>query len=441
MTRFALPRTIRVHNRKFSLMMFREMLPKPTSAYPELVKGSEPDELKCPILFPTGTQLQEFLSTQAQNLMAGRFQFTVGPASAVICGERGTGKSFGLKHWALRAALLDENLVPAYFEYSPEDIRTPVQILIKALNQRGENLDETTTLEEIERKLLKGKNKAFLILDEVDQVFGLDKNNSVGLKAIQEMSTLGCSSYGQIVTILCGSVSVLPLLISAKARTLPKLAKEYPLATVTPNMNSSKYRSIFFTNNSSKETMRMIVRHFFGCDTNEMVNTVYFCAGTNIRRISTLANDLSNVMLGQNGWDVRAEQTQQEFSALIANINQLLFSKNTHLLAPILDSNISSAEAIKTTDWQTNIRGIPNAEVNDCCQKHGSRIEDVYSLVDKGWFSASDHRISTLLPAFPAALLSSANSPTLPNKMQKILKSILPQSPNSMQFNVNFNLT
>jgi hypothetical protein len=412
-------------------MMHREMLPKPASAYPELALGIEPDELKSPILFPTGTQLQEFLSTQAKHLMAGRFQFTVGPASSIICGERGTGKSFGLKYWALRAALLDPNLVPAYFEYSSEDIRTPVQILIKALNQRGDNLQETTTLEEIERNLLQGQKKAFLILDEVEQVFALDKNNSVGLKAIQEMSTLGCSSYGQIVTVLCGSASVLPLLISAKARTLPKLAEMYPLAAVTPNMNSSKYRSLFFTNNTSKETMITIVRHFFGYANNELVNTVYFCAGTNIRKISSLAKDLPNLVLGQNGWDVRAEQTQQEFSSLIANLNQLLFSKNAHLLTPILSSDIASAEAIKTTDWQTNIQGISNAEVRDCCQKYGSKIEDVYNLVDKGWFSASDHRIGTLLPSFPAALLNSTGSPTDPNRIQKILQSILPRC-NSM---------
>ncbi|KAL6068103.1 hypothetical protein QOT17_008351 [Balamuthia mandrillaris] len=225
------------------------------------------------------------------------------------------------------------------------------------------------------------------VSDEVDNLHSSTAQREERLRILHELAHLGNSDDGRVVSIVCGSSSVLPLLLSKNIIKYPRIAEDFPLVTDAPNLNCSKRFANFA---AMAAAFRVPEQH---------LNLFYFLAGNNsisrsLNRLLVAAkhrrhNELLEYL---DEWDTRAEFTQ---------LNNELIKKNQAVLKDLYHMPSSDEyKAIQTTNWLSKLEPLTVEELTETLlPRLNSRKEidlynrwstpDVLALVDKGWFASS----------------------------------------------------
>lgn len=337
------------------------------------------------------------------DLVRNEFIFKSGNSSRLIVGERGIGKSTTLLNTTRAIYACHPNVLPIYIEYIGDDssFKSPSQILSNALQ-----IPNSTIMECL--NILKERNQyAFVFVDELDQLYTSTNNSSMRLKILQELGEMGSQRSGRLYSILCGSSSALPMLISKNAVYKPALVAEFPLVGNAPNLNGSKY-SLFRVDRGSIQDIaadyETITEHYLlprNCG-----HLLYFFVGSNLRSADNLVNALRvrsdtwasrclEICSPPKLWDNRASKTLKENKELMLALSDSLVKKNYSLLKN-LHANLDS---IATIPFLDEFKTLSHEEVRVAAKS--ANVPDysliLQSLVDKGYFSGS----STLLDVGP----------------------------------------
>jgi hypothetical protein len=363
------------------------------------------------------------------NLVANtRFTGSVGTAARLLIGEKGIGKSHTLRRCVLAATLAFPNVICVYADYA-SDLQEPVTMMIAALKARNIICDDdptsyfSTRLQKITQLLVDNGLYFLLLADEVvDQLYAVkDTQWQTRIDILKQLAALGGQPTGRFMTLLCGSASLLPSLISKNVTHLPLLEKEFPLVSSAPNMNGTKFKSFRIRQGPLAFTiLQQAFEVFLGRPVSEIeTNRLSFVTGSNMRRIEQVVIDAyqnqqfissSESLLPFALWDERAEQTRTDYGVLIDAITHELITRNKALLKRTykLFKKTNSLEHVGETKWTEELHGIPIHELRKLLGRlrPAFSINHVHMIVDKGWFCADTELVSTL-PLSGADIFSS----------------------------------
>eukprot|EP01031_Cornospumella_fuschlensis_P031021 gene31021-37493_t len=131
-----------------------------------------------------------------------------------------------------------DNVIPIYLEYigSAKDYQASSAALAQVLG-----FSETTPLITCLKTLRSRGLYALIVADEIEQVYtGTDHADKRRL-VLDDLAELGSQATGRAYTYLCGSSSLVPVLISKNAVHSDLLCKEFPFVCSAPILNGKKY--------------------------------------------------------------------------------------------------------------------------------------------------------------------------------------------------------
>jgi len=355
--------------------------------------------------------IKETMEAKIQLLLEGAFEGRAGNASRMVHGEKGIGKSSAFRDATVVASILYPNLLPIYIEYQGQSdrqkssLQTPSELICEHLKFRN-IIKENVALPECLRLLYQHNLYSIIIADELDFLYQSKSNLEIKQRIIHELAALGSSPSGRTYTIVCGSSSMMPALISKNlVHESEEIRAEYPLVSEVPSLNGSKYKSFRVSQGiiaaDFKELARNLSCHLELSEDN--LNLFYFLSGSNLRTMYEISNairsksehDLVQLTNTFARWENGALRTNKKYGSLIAAISEELVKINRYDLRCIgLKSPPEVASYIRSRNWINTLKQIPLTQV-DCILKRvnsrtGSNFDrmTVMSLVDKGWFSA-----------------------------------------------------
>ena len=362
-------------------------------------------------------------------LSANGYLGNSGGASRLLYGEKGIGKSSSLKLACVASYMCHPTILPIYVEYSgsssANEYGDPSYFISRALN--GPDCATLSIPQCL--KLLESRGQyVFFIADEVDQVYSSREDESKRLNILGDLSELASQPSGRVFTMLCGSASVTPQLISKNGVHYPDILNEYPLLANCPNLNGSKFSSLRLSSGIPVEEDLIAAAKSFGLKTgHDAIHLLYFLAGNNLRVMDKIVYDIiaaaTNVddaavsdalstvcftdsFFPPDMWDQRASKTSTLHKHIIHGLNMELCKKNRALISGAA-RNLST---IGTIPWVSALKPLTYEEVVAVLRRTSpagstaDALNAVNQLVDKGFFSAPPS-IEILLPSKPLNLL------------------------------------
>ena len=325
------------------------------------------------------------IENKCNSLASDQFRGSVGIASSLVYGEKNIGKSTILLDVCNSVSTLFPQIVPVYVDMSTvngESLR-PSALMRREMEKL--NIRPTTRyLNECIQALRNNNKYALLIVDELDAVYR--STDSQHLEILEELAMLGSNDSGRVVALICGSVSVLPLLITKELLRYPKRASEFPLLRNAPDLNATKFRSFHLSQRVSRTDYDLIAATFN--IPPEMASACFFLAGNNIRGIESLAATIKrpHVTL-ESIWDMHPDE-------LLNELYSRLIKKNKRWLKE-LECSSSHWEYIISVNWFETLIPLDPRELEQVLvdlnskrtpQDYFSPI-DINDLIDKGWLS------------------------------------------------------
>ncbi|KAL6043551.1 hypothetical protein QOT17_023825 [Balamuthia mandrillaris] len=341
----------------------------------EVISESRTQRNKAPFLVTTAKkELVDTIAFKVSAMVQGDFVDTCGVASSMIHGEKGIRKTATLKDATHMLPSLCENLIPLYADYLKDELPKPSVLLRQALLQRGAIIPHPSptlsNLDNLTRSLENHDLYCLFILDEVDNLYTSTAQREERLKILQELAYLGNLDSGRVVSIVCGSSSVLPLLLSKNLTKYPRIALEF--------LSLPMLRTSMAASTNLPESLRSKL----------LISAKHGRQGELIRHISE--------------WDPRAEFTRTQFGPLIKELNTELIKKNHDLLCGLYNKPSLSEfqKTIDTTNWLTELQPLTEREITERLLPRLNHTQekdlydrwstpDILALVDKGWFSSS----------------------------------------------------
>ena len=395
-------------------------------------------------------RIVNFVYDETRALLDNDYLKTSGNATRLIHGEKGIGKTQALKDASdalCTVPAFRDRIVPIYHEYAG---RAPVLIPPSHLIADGLGLLRGSLNIQGCIAALKLSNKyAFVIADEVDNLYSSLVNEYNRHVIIGELAELGTQDSGRIYTLLCGSASLLPILINKNAVHYPELVTEYPLVANAVHLNSSKYRSYRVSQEPNPVDFNKIVDGLgfqalyrdvtdSSQDIARISRFLYFFAGNNLRSMQTLLQELKSrkedrvaSVIKASFDDVGSQKSREHFGTLIERLRSILYDKNDAIINKVCDN--PSWDTISKVDWFTELKGLVRSQVDDVVKqlntensKHNFSLTHVFHLVDKNWFSAP-HDLSILYPSSPLDLarfaLSNNTKPGVDKHLYKLIET------------------
>ena len=392
--------------------------------YTSKLEETHPLHMKRYIAIRSKDEIMCFVMHMASNLVEGVFAQQIGPASKVLVGTKGVGKTNTLRRASILVASKHKDVIVVYHEYAnTQGVTTPLELMQRAIADRLGcwACAWASTILDIEDILRDHKLRMMLILDEVESIYCAQEADAqrVACAAIDNLLDIGSSASGRFATILCGSSVALPRLISGNEVNTYALSHARP-----PNLNGSKFLSKHVSQPAlTDEEVTVILKLYLGGEVDEKLrNTYTFFLSPNLRRLHEYKTDESAYFQAilQDDFDIRASETRAEHHDLIQRINSCLWDNNKQMFEGVIQNGSISYHRVHEVTW---------ADIKPMVLETWTPTEElsnVQHLVDNGWFLASSNLMS-IWPLTPATLLFSSlrkeGSPTLAARARHMLKN------------------
>lgn len=367
-------------------------------------------------------EIMDFVLRMANNLAAGRFRQQVGPASKVLVGTKGVGKTNTLKRASILVASKHDDIIVVYNEYNNAiGIRTPLELLQQGIANRLGCWAHlvTSSFDQIQQLLVAHNLRILLILDELETIYRSrdTASQNQAFRAINDLATLGSNSSGRFATILCGSSVALPRLISGKR--VDAYALSY---TQMPNLNGSKFMSRHVSQPAlGAREVTDIFQHCLQLDvSDDLQNVLCFFLSPNLRRLHDYKYDPEEYFrtILQDEFDTRATDTLTKHSSLIRRINSSLWEINKDMFSNIVQDGEIVLERVSAVKW---------ADMKPMVMQMWESVEEMSSvqhLVDNGWFLATSD-LRSIWPLTPATLLFCSHREAHPPQFLNVASDML----------------
>jgi len=229
---------------------------------------------------------------------------------------------------------------------------------------------------------------------------------------LDDLAELGSQTTGRTYTYICGSSSLVPVLISKNAVHNEELRNEFPFVSSAPILNGKKYVGLRVHRGLQNEADLEIVKKIYNLDVKAS-NLVYYLCGSNLRSVDQVVTDMQSVVdLGASNiksikercdtisrWDQRAIKTRNSDGPLI----NALLNKMVEVNFNIIKRASMDVSQVSNIDWIRDIRALTNEEILIVCTRlHINHPQyTINLLVDKGYFSGPP-QLSYLLPNKPS---------------------------------------
>ena len=196
--------------------------------------------------------LMDFLVHQTTCLNGAAFTRN-GTHARTIVGAKGIGKSTVLTQFVRVAEAAFPNVIAVYASYSEphyDDLMVPV---VKELVKRGVmdvdwagRVPDNELVALVLGALRQSGKRLLLVVDEMDQLYRVDYAQNPDIakaayKTLGRLAALGDRGGEFTSVLLCGSSTVLPLLITANGSRDAGIRSEYPRVFGAPNLNGTKF--------------------------------------------------------------------------------------------------------------------------------------------------------------------------------------------------------
>eukprot|EP01036_Dinobryon_divergens_P024287 gene24287-32723_t len=247
--------------------------------------------------------------------------------------------------------------------------------------------------------------KLLLLIDELDQLY--KSTDKICLTTLHDLAYIGNQASGTISTIVCGSSSLMELLITTNGGE--RVRSEFPLLNHgAPNLNGTKFLTKRISSNLPSDLSAVAIQSDMELDNNTVywIRLVTFCAGVSARAVGRLLRDISNSSSGQILMSLSPDDTalngsntlsNTDIDALRGKILCKLYKRNAKMFDRIVNSSDIVA-AIATTEWEQHFQPLKYADVMKSWKKLISRgnvreessgnLDDyLIHLADRGWLT------------------------------------------------------
>jgi len=399
--------SLRFYNSFIPGELYKRVGLKPVGSgfYEKTMKGLLEDNLPdIPLQWPRASRyltrskqrIVNEIGYEVQSLVENAFLDKSGNSSQLIYGEKGIGKSSALTLSVMGVWLHYGNVIPIYVEYTGrvEEYKSPADLICQHLH-----ISETTPLSQCLKLLSDRGEYVLFIADEVEQLYSGVDFKPLRRKVLDELAELGSQRTGRCYTILCGSSSLVPMLISKNAVHDDALRKEFPMVEFAPNLNSRKFAPFRLHRGLDLQfDFNVLKSHYKISDA--LCNQLYFIAGSNLRTIDTIIQKLRSRNMDEESirsgsgileycyppsmWDLRVQNTFSANEDLIRTLSVASVRKNRALISRVY----RDIDQISSISWVAEVKPLTRYEVRTICEKFNCPVYLLSLLVDKGYFSA-----------------------------------------------------
>ena len=341
------------------------------------------------------TDLLRVLAGHAADLRDGAFVGTNGAKSLCLVGARGIGKTNFMRAFMAVSSAAYPSVISLFV--SGEDLEDSTSsfarcslrdLVFAAAANHGV---VASTWEQLVRGLVHSKRQMLIVLDEVDQLYRVARDETVLRSNVRAtlgaLSYLGSTQCGALGTLLCGSAAATPMLIAARGSHL--YGDAFPLLRDgVPDLNDTRYTRHLIEAADCTDIEQ--VEHILSFtrvgssvhedDRRKLSHIVAFVAGSVPRTIAnTLASRqrVSNESALSGGLLARLFALPRGLSVdaqvLYRCVFQLLWKKNKALVKRCFaDDGRLSVCVIESGAWAQALQPITRAELARAWQKLAS---------------------------------------------------------------------
>ena len=291
----------------------------------------------------------EDINNVLKRLVKNEYVEKSGSASRLIYGEKGIGKSSALTLSVMGIWAAHSNVIPIYVEYvgSAKEYQAPSDVLSATLG-----VEPSIPLSKCIETLQSRNLYAVIIADEIEQIYAGDDFPEKRKLVLDELTELGSQASGHMYTYICGSSSLVPVLISKNAVHNEELRKEFPFIQHAPILNDKKYAGFRIHRGMQRERDLELIQAAYGL-TKETANLVYYLCGSNLRSFDQVVcamkaveeTDTEGMIISIKErcdslarWDQRAVKTRSEQGPLI----NALMNKLVHVNMAIIKRTVTN---------------------------------------------------------------------------------------------------
>lgn len=381
------------------------------------------------VLFPTETHkdLAAFVLHHLNGLARPQGFPTNGVHGRTLLGAKGIGKSTLLRHIVEVSEVLHPNVVAAYVtctDSSTEHLLLPVARHLVEIGvidhlRSVEDAVEQSKLHDLIMEALHSKGKKLLlVVDEMDQLYRCVPNDPVTFvaarRSLSSLASLGDRGGSVCAVLLCGSSSVLPLLITANGSRNHGIVSEYPTVRGAPNLNGQKYSVVRVPGGlpSDLDTALAVCRSL-GDDCESQARLALFIAGSTPRLLQSAhtSSSLKNVEQAVDSSmssHALSGRSRAFYEAVMADLRDA----NADLMKSVLKDGVVSVELVATVPWETKFKPLSHHHLaklwRRVCSEHPASAgtddlepmeptlqSEILRLCDKGFLaqdaSKTDH--------------------------------------------------
>lgn len=356
----------------------------------------------------------DILLSQAKNLSNGNYINRQGESSSTLVGAKGIGKTTSLKTFTHICRYVVPGVHVLYVSFNNIMVNELLQtksltsIIFIKLRELGVQIPEPDlnciSLNEYLVQFFMDNNiKLLLLIDELDQLY--KSTDKICLKTLHDLAYIGNQASGTLSTIVCGSSSLMELLITTNGGE--RVRSEFPLLNHgAPNLNGTKFLTKRISSNLPTDLSAVAIQSDMELDNNTVywIRLVTFCAGVSARAVGRLLRDISNssgqilVSLSPDtALNVSNTLSNSDIDALRGKILCKLFKRNAKMFDRIVNSSDIVA-AIATNEWEQHFQPLKYADVMKSWKKliskgkvrkesSGNLDDYLLHLGDRGWLT------------------------------------------------------
>jgi len=379
-------------------------------------------------------ELYSILAQFSSLLADGMFRGSRGEQSRLICGPKGIGKSASLSVFTCISPLIHDSIIPLYISYNGiaenERLRTDTigdivyQELGCVLGFAFEPPGSSPITLSISA-LRKAGKRCLLIIDELDQFYASNIDPNLQLKSLGQLKMLAEDFTGSFSTMICGSSTSLPHLITAHRHYYDGFETKFPLVKISPSLNNTKFEEIRLSVSPPNDLD--VLKSILGENTSlATLNMCCFFGGTNPRHLRKFMHSMfwfskqytSSVTTEEQyinfanhilptSYRAVAFDTYENTSHIHDKLMLAMYNKNRSLFSGRLD-----ARTITESDW-TQFKPLTYAELQDMSKhEHGGDIrkfrQDLLNLTDRMWIVPATYESGIPSQIYPMTMFQVA---------------------------------